>query len=210
LTPTYYGYIGSTKDALLIIQATLNNQLLAVPRRPHEKERSSLIRSGNIFVFIEERSGIKRWTDGIAWSPSRILGRFLVYRELDRSALSDKEDSKARKKRKKSPTYGNEAGGSSSSTTNELYNTASNGNVPNRELVGSLVASYAFKDRGLIKKTLSITIHHPKSHHQQPISEALPPSNSETIHIVSYYSAEDVMNGQLKRPIDSPNLKDLQ
>lgn len=27
-------------------------------------------------------TGIKRWTDGLIWSPSRILGNFLIYREL--------------------------------------------------------------------------------------------------------------------------------
>lgn len=28
------------------------------------------------------KTGIKRWTDGLIWSPSRILGNFLIYREL--------------------------------------------------------------------------------------------------------------------------------
>ena len=94
LAPTYHGYIGSTKDALLIIYQALNQQLELVPRRPHERERPELIKSGNVFVFIEEHSGIKRWTDGTSWSPSRILGRFLVYRELDKSGFTEKDDKK--------------------------------------------------------------------------------------------------------------------
>lgn len=100
LQPSYYGYIGSTKDALLIIQAILDEKLLLIPRRPHERERPELIKSGNVFVFIEESSGIKRWTDGIAWSPSRILGRFLVYRELDKNLSQEKEEKKKKRRRK--------------------------------------------------------------------------------------------------------------
>ncbi|RCK63676.1 White-opaque regulator 1 [Candida viswanathii] len=99
LTPTYHGYIHSTRDALLVIQEVLDKQLEPVMRRPHERERSLIIKSGAVFVFIEQQSGIKRWTDGISWSPSRIQGRFLVYGELDKKSLTDK-DSKKKKKRK--------------------------------------------------------------------------------------------------------------
>ncbi|CAN3476530.1 hypothetical protein DICA0_D19482 [Diutina catenulata] len=105
LTPSYYGYVGSTKDALLIIQEILHKQLELVPRRPHERERPTLIQSGNVFVFIEEHSGIKRWTDGISWSPSRILGRFLVYRELDKQSLSEKDDRKKKRRKMIASSY---------------------------------------------------------------------------------------------------------
>ncbi len=43
-----------------------------------------MIASGAVFVFDEDESGIKRWTDGFFWSPSRILGNFLLYRETDK------------------------------------------------------------------------------------------------------------------------------
>ncbi|CCM04319.1 uncharacterized protein FIBRA_06490 [Fibroporia radiculosa] len=47
-----------------------------------------MITSGAIFVFSVEESGIKRWTEGLAWSQSRISGNFLIYREVtDRSSL---------------------------------------------------------------------------------------------------------------------------
>ena len=42
-----------------------------------------MIRSGSVFVFDEQESGIRRWTDGKLWSPSRVLGNFLIYRELE-------------------------------------------------------------------------------------------------------------------------------
>ena len=40
-----------------------------------------MVQSGAVFVFDEHESGIKRWTDGLVWSPSRILGNFLVSHE---------------------------------------------------------------------------------------------------------------------------------
>ncbi|RKP00307.1 hypothetical protein CXG81DRAFT_1281, partial [Caulochytrium protostelioides] len=81
--PTYHGYVESGRDALILIEATLQGFLPTVMRRLRDHERA-LIRSGSIFIYNEPRSRIKRWTDGRAWSPSRVLTTFLVYRELDR------------------------------------------------------------------------------------------------------------------------------
>ncbi|KAF9921672.1 hypothetical protein FBU30_008279 [Linnemannia zychae] len=50
----------------------------------------SLITPGSVFVFDEQESGIYRWTDGKIWSPSRICGNFLVYRELYRKLPNQK------------------------------------------------------------------------------------------------------------------------
>src|SRR5271168_3305873 len=84
LEPTFSGYVGTSNDALLIFEAARGNQILQkVSRRPHDRECERLIKSGNIFVFDEASSGIRRWVDGIAWSPSRILGNYLVYRQLE-------------------------------------------------------------------------------------------------------------------------------
>lgn len=49
-----------------------------VVRRPNDRERRELIVRGRVFVFGVEESGIRRWTDGKVWSPSRIDGNFLV------------------------------------------------------------------------------------------------------------------------------------
>ncbi|KAF5126880.1 hypothetical protein DV495_003122 [Geotrichum candidum] len=97
LQPTFTGYISSTEDALLLFQATIDGKLPAVSRRPHDRERTELVRSGAVFVFNEQTSGIKRWTDGIAWSPSRILGNFLVYRQLEKP-FTPGEKKQARKR----------------------------------------------------------------------------------------------------------------
>ena len=80
---TFYGLVENTLDALRIFQMCRDGRLNRVRRRLHERERR-LIRSGSVFVFDEEESGIRRWTDGRLWSPSRILGNFLIYRELEK------------------------------------------------------------------------------------------------------------------------------
>ncbi|CAI4053585.1 hypothetical protein SUVZ_15G3330 [Saccharomyces uvarum] len=84
ISATCYGYIDNEEDLALIFQGIFDEQLRCVERRPYEAEKAKLAGSGNIFVFSEEKSGIKRWTDGFSWSPSRISGKFLVYREYNR------------------------------------------------------------------------------------------------------------------------------
>ncbi|ORX88450.1 hypothetical protein K493DRAFT_385184 [Basidiobolus meristosporus CBS 931.73] len=79
---TYYGYVDSVQDALLVLEACRLGLLHRVQRRLSEKERQR-IRSGSIFVWEEEESGMRRWTDGRTWSPSRVHGSFLTYRELE-------------------------------------------------------------------------------------------------------------------------------
>lgn len=96
---TFYGWIEDTEDALRVFELCRKGQLGRVRRRLHDEERQ-LIRSGSIFVFEEDESGMKRWTDGRLWSPSRILGHFLIYRELDKKRLFKDE------KRKRSNSTG--------------------------------------------------------------------------------------------------------
>nr|CDI56277.1 conserved hypothetical protein [Melanopsichium pennsylvanicum 4] len=80
---TFIGYVHSTRDALLIFEAVRRGQLPKITRRLRDEERK-MIQSGTIFVFDEAESSIKRWTDGMIWSPSRILNNFLVYREVEK------------------------------------------------------------------------------------------------------------------------------
>lgn len=77
LDPPFRGYIDTTLDALLVFEAARRGMIPRVTRRLIEKERG-MIQSGAVFVFDEHESGIKRWTDGLIWSPSRILNNFLV------------------------------------------------------------------------------------------------------------------------------------
>ncbi|KAI8377434.1 Gti1/Pac2 family-domain-containing protein [Radiomyces spectabilis] len=79
---TYIGYIKTPQDALVVFEACRRGQLSRVQRRLSSKERVH-IQSGSVFAWDEREAGMRRWTDGRTWSPSRVLGSFLTYRELD-------------------------------------------------------------------------------------------------------------------------------
>lgn len=184
LEPTWRGFIHTTHDALIIVEATLSGKLSHIARRPHDKERGSVILSGNVFVYEENASGIKRWTDGVTWSPSRIMGNFLVYRELDQPWPQGQK--KVAKKRKRSADHSTDA---TPSTAPEGY--TSQAAEEDRRLVGSLVDSYGFKPNGLVKRTLTIT------------------HNGVAHHIISYYTLADIKTGKFHRPRFDPKLRDI-
>ena len=77
--PSYFGFVETRDDAAILIQACLRGSLRFVQRRPILSERSSVAQSGHVFIYEEKESGIRRWTDGQHWSPSRVLGEFLIY-----------------------------------------------------------------------------------------------------------------------------------
>ncbi|KAI9321421.1 Gti1/Pac2 family-domain-containing protein [Dichotomocladium elegans] len=136
---SFHGYIETTRDSLLIFEACRRGLIPRVNRRLQEKDRD-LVQSGAVFCFDENESGIKRWTDGLVWSPSRILGNFLVYRELDkRSSQSDDEMSRK---------------GTHNPSNRQQE----------RALVGSLTNSYRFRVDGLIKKSMSLTVNGVSQH----------------------------------------------
>ncbi|KAG8924056.1 hypothetical protein FRC01_011995 [Tulasnella sp. 417] len=64
--------------------------LRPVIRRLNDAERSAFIRSGSVFVWeeSEEAIGLRRWTDGLMWSPSRMREPFLFYESKRRSRSS--------------------------------------------------------------------------------------------------------------------------
>ncbi|OCK75817.1 hypothetical protein K432DRAFT_307707, partial [Lepidopterella palustris CBS 459.81] len=192
--PTFRGVVHSTHDALLIIEACLQGKLHHVPRRPHDKERTDMIKSGSIFVYEENASGIKRWTDGLTWSPSRIMGNFLVYRELDKPFPPGEKKRAVKRKRteddvktepKPSPPVEEQASKNGQSPNNFAASLSAD---DQRRLCGSLVDSYGFKEGGLIKKTLSIRF------------------KQATHHLISYYTLEDVVDSSLGRPIFDKSL----
>jgi hypothetical protein len=74
----FYGWIDTTWDALLILEAARRGIVPRVTRRFHDIEKRNMIRSGAVIVFTEEESGIKRFTDPYVWSASRMLGNFMV------------------------------------------------------------------------------------------------------------------------------------
>ncbi|KZV95899.1 hypothetical protein EXIGLDRAFT_452948 [Exidia glandulosa HHB12029] len=77
----FRAFIRSTYDALLMFEAALSGRIPRVTRRFNYNEKRDDIKSGSTYVFGEEEAEIKRWTDGLTWSPSRINKNFLIYRE---------------------------------------------------------------------------------------------------------------------------------
>ncbi|RMD44494.1 hypothetical protein DV735_g672, partial [Chaetothyriales sp. CBS 134920] len=190
LQPTFQGHVATTQDALILFEACLQGHLSHVPRRPHDRERSSLIRSGSVFIYEENASGIKRWTDGVTWSPSRILGNFLVYRELDKP-FPPGEKKRAMKKPQRRTSRPGEPYPGSLSTENGSggpYGDRAPSEME-RQLIGSLIDSYGFKADGLVKKTMSVTV------------------QGVTHHLVSYYNVHDVIANNLRTPSQTENLQ---
>jgi Gti1/Pac2 family transcription factor len=151
MQPTWKGFIHTTRDGLTLLEACIQGHLCHIPRRPHIQERQSLISSGNIFVYEENASGIRRWTDGIYWSPSRIMGNFFVYRELYDGPEPGEKKIRATKKRGRD---GNITSSDSSDSAEE-----------DRQLIGSLYHDvYNYKPGGLVKKTLNIELRGVRHH----------------------------------------------
>ncbi|KAI9164216.1 Global transcription regulator sge1 [Blastocladiella emersonii ATCC 22665] len=84
--PTYVGYVQELQDALYVFEGTQTGQLPRTVRRLTAPEKTRAVFHGAVYVFLEKESGIKRWTDKLHWSASRISGQFLVYREIEKIA----------------------------------------------------------------------------------------------------------------------------
>ncbi len=105
-----------------------------VKRRPTSSERSSVAQSGHVFMFEKKASGIQRWTDGRRWSPSRILGEFLIYGE--RSAAQNQ-------------LYTTE--------TDQTRQLVKNGSDDGHQrLYGPLAKFLHFDAKSLVKKTITV------------------------------------------------------
>ncbi|KAH7100303.1 Gti1/Pac2 family-domain-containing protein [Auriculariales sp. MPI-PUGE-AT-0066] len=148
--PPWSGWIETTGDALLILEAARQGIIPRVTRRLVESERK-MIGSGSVFVFDEEESGIKRWTDGCFWSPSRILGNFLLYRETDKKALIRGQRPRPVVSMPVLPPV-------ASLSSEELEAKVG------RNLLGSLTDDTKYKVGGLMKKTLSLVINGVSQH----------------------------------------------
>lgn len=79
IVPTFTGFVATTVDAALLVQAAIAGRLPHVATRPDNVRYRQLARSGTVVVF---GPGIQRWREGLSWTPRRALGNgFDVYRE---------------------------------------------------------------------------------------------------------------------------------
>ena len=130
---SFFGSVETTCDAFLLFEAARNNIVPRITRRLTEKEKKSL-RSGSVCIFDEREAQIKRWTDGRLWTPSRIMGNFLIYRELDKKLLPNTEGVK------------------------ELEMLTKTGGIPEGRVYGSHKGVFFVKPNGLLKKTISLVV----------------------------------------------------
>lgn len=190
--PPWSGWIETTGDALLILEAARRGLIPRVTRRLVDSERK-MITSGSVFVFDEDESGIKRWTDGFFWSPSRILGNFLLYRETDKKGAGNRgvRPDPDTSEQSQYTLEGARLEGQTLSRPKTDSGLVGVNKQRERTLMGSLTNSYKFKPDGLMKKTFSLTI------------------GGVSQHLISYYRIEDVENGRLRPPSSLPELASL-
>jgi hypothetical protein len=208
--PPWSGWIETTGDALLILEAARRGLIPRVTRRLVDSERK-MITSGSVFVFDEDESGIKRWTDGFFWSPSRILGNFLLYRETDKrgaghrgtrpepppDAVNEHSQYNVDGARLEAQSLSRPKGESAALSLDRQRE---------RVLVGSLTNSYKFKSDGLMKKVGPRCPPAPFSHAPQTFSLTI---RGVSQHLISYYKIEDVEQGRLRSPSSLPELASL-
>jgi hypothetical protein len=183
LSPAFYGCIASTQDALLLFEACLGGAFNHAAHRPCDRERVSLIKTGNVFIYEENSSQITRWTDGVTWSPSRILVNFIFYLELKRPFPLGEKRSKKSLGSNKPKSFGTSDNGINgvysatiASSSFDYPSTSSLSKETERSSIGSLIDSYDFKEEGLVKKTISVTV------------------AGVSHYLISYYTLADVMN----------------
>ena len=76
---TYIGHLEVKEDALRLLEGSFRELLCRSFQRP--QSISSSIRSGYIFIWEQETSGIDPWDDGISWTPIDREGDFWISRE---------------------------------------------------------------------------------------------------------------------------------
>ncbi|KAJ7850735.1 Gti1/Pac2 family-domain-containing protein [Mycena leptocephala] len=167
-------------DALRIIEAARQGVILRITRRLNDAERRTMIKSGAVFVFSVEESGIKRWTDGLLWSRSRIVGNFLVYREINERTKSRGSNQKL---------YSTDEPSRALSVRPSLLARLHNALTA---IAGLQTSQHGtLKPNGLIKKTITVTI------------------EGSDLHLISYYTSADQHSGRLKRPTSRPDIMNL-
>ncbi|KAF9344672.1 hypothetical protein BGX26_004047 [Mortierella sp. AD094] len=134
----------TTSTSLQSSSSSVAVQLSSAPISKENMSNPSLITPGSVFVFDEEESGICRWTDGRIWSPSRICGNFLVYRELFRKLTNEKcwnNNDKAKMR---------DGSGLKDKALKEKVE------KDNLVVLGCMKGTFVLKKDGLIKKTICV------------------------------------------------------
>jgi len=62
LMPSFVGYVDTTLDAMYLAYAAQQCYISRLLRRLNRQERELTIKSGAVFIFGVEETGIQRWT----------------------------------------------------------------------------------------------------------------------------------------------------
>ncbi|KAF2005365.1 hypothetical protein P154DRAFT_336752 [Amniculicola lignicola CBS 123094] len=223
--PTWHGFLDTTKDAMTIVEAALQGRLSHISRRPHDKERAEMLTSGTVLVYEENASGIKRWTDAVHWSPSRVMNNCLIYRQLIRalkpeekkSALNPSCGSKRKRKESATPSITN-TGESIPNADDEYENSAFDSGLandisaPGGEPLAKVYANFAQnlnpdQQRRFCGSLIDSYEFKEGGLMKKTISVRYQNSHH---HVISYYTLEDVVSGKLKRPFQDPKIAEIQ
>lgn len=79
---TYQDYVISTHNTLILFKIYLANHLSPVSQWSNSSEKIQLAQSGNMFIYMKNKSEIKKWINEKNWSRSKIWNSFLIYYEL--------------------------------------------------------------------------------------------------------------------------------
>ncbi|KAJ2682372.1 Gluconate transport-inducing protein, partial [Coemansia sp. RSA 1285] len=139
----------------------------------------------------EGESGMKRWTDGRSWSPSRVQGCFLTYHEWE-----------GRRRAQRHPSYHTFHGfsmpmniqGMPAPVQSIPMGIARYGHfIGGPTKAGSTQVQYGFpKENGMLKKALSIRT-----------------TEGKRLHLIAYYSKEDHAKRRLLTPTTDANFPKL-
>ena len=183
--PTYRGiWLSSAEDALIIANLCIRGELEIIRQRPVLRGRhrsalsvSPMLQSGNVVVWEDDIKGLShsmRWIDKIPWTPSRkCLDGPFYYYVQRRGPSARVSGSRNARRLAGQPPLNNDW---RDERPWELHH------------YGSLINSQNLEPHGLIKKTWSIVI---------------PGDCPRTLRIISYYKAQDVTSGAIRRPTET-------
>ncbi|KAJ3416910.1 hypothetical protein HDV05_007968 [Chytridiales sp. JEL 0842] len=206
---TFHGFVETSLDALLLIEGCRRGILKPVTSKPKNASEVT-IRSGSCFVFEERATGMKRWRDPLRWSPSRVAGPFLLYREIDTAPGHERPKKKAGlstsntvSKFSDTPTTLVDSSGADAVTTTTTTTTSEYtplGPTDPSKVRGldptysasTLKLNTTLKPDGLIKKAMAVTY----------------PDRSK-YHVVAYFARREVVEGRLEVPSKSLLLREI-
>ncbi|KAH7104615.1 Gti1/Pac2 family-domain-containing protein [Auriculariales sp. MPI-PUGE-AT-0066] len=191
-------WVKNEYDLAVLLNAVLKGYARPVESRFPEGTRKECVVSGLWCIVLPSAGKISRWTDGVIWSPSRIHGNFLIYRQVNFSQPRDPALRIQRehqtgpyspalnlKKSKKALDHAR----SSVPVTHRDHDYLTT--VYDRTIVASWNDNTEFTLDGMCKKTIQVFFH-------------------TDYRLISYYNPLDAHSGALPRASEVPAYRDLE